>query len=73
MAVAYLLSGVIPTPSGAGSLEFIFLLFFSGFVEFDKALVAMLVFRFATWIMPSAVGAVLVAAERARERRTRDY
>lgn len=72
MAVAYLLSGVVPTPSGAGSLEFIFLLFFSGFVEFDKALVAILVFRFATWIMPFAVGAVLAAAERARERRTGD-
>lgn len=71
MALAYLLSGVIPAPSGAGGLEFAFLLLFDRFAGFDRALLAVLVFRFATWIMPFAVGGILVAAERAGERRMR--
>lgn len=64
MAVAYMLSGVIPTPSGAGSLEVIFMLAFSEFTGLDMALSAILLFRFATWIMPFAVGGVLLLAER---------
>lgn len=31
MAIAYMLAGVIPAPSGIGSLEFVFLLFFNCF------------------------------------------
>lgn len=59
MAVAYMLSGIIPTPSGAGSLEFVFLLFFSRFVKAQTALPAILVFRFATWIVPFLIGGVV--------------
>lgn len=61
MAVVYMLSGVIPTPSGAGSLEVLFVLAFSAFTGADMALPAILVFRFATWVMPFAVGGVLLA------------
>lgn len=60
MAVAYMLSGIIPAPSGAGALEFVFLLFFAGFVEEGMALPAILLFRFATWVLPFAVGGVFV-------------
>ena len=56
MAVAYMLAGVIPAPSGIGALEFVFLLFFTGFVEAGAALPAILLFRFVTWILPFGVG-----------------
>lgn len=56
MAVVYMLSGIIPAPSGAGSLEFVFLLFFSGMIRAQTALPAILVFRFATWIVPFLIG-----------------
>lgn len=61
MAVVYLLAGIIPTPSGAGSLEFVFLLFFSRFIEAQTALPAVLVFRFATWIVPFLIGGIVKA------------
>lgn len=60
MAVVYMLSGVIPAPSGIGSLEFVFLLFFGVFAESGTAVPAVLVFRFATWILPFAIGGVLL-------------
>lgn len=56
MAVVYMLAGIIPAPSGAGSLEFVFLLFFSGMIRAQVALPAILVFRFATWIVPFLIG-----------------
>lgn len=68
-AAAYMLSGVIPTPSGAGSLEVIFVLFFSRYTGSDRALSVILLFRFATWILPFAVGGVLLLAERVEERK----
>ena len=62
MAVVYMLAGVIPAPSGIGSLEFVFWLFFSPSVGGQAAISAILVFRFATWFMPFVMGAVLVTA-----------
>lgn len=59
MAVTYMLSGVIPSPSGAGSLEFVYLLFFTEFIEAKTAVPAILVFRFATWIIPFVIGGVV--------------
>lgn len=59
MAVVYMLSGVIPAPSGAASLEFVFLLFFSRFAGTQAVVPAILVFRFVTWIIPFMVGGVL--------------
>lgn len=59
MAVIYMLAGVIPAPSGIGSLEFVFLLFFSCFVSEAAAVPAILVFRFATWIVPFLVGGII--------------
>lgn len=59
MAVVYMLSGVIPAPSGAGSLEFVFLIFFSRFVETQAAIPAVLVFRFATWVVPFVTGSIV--------------
>lgn len=59
MSVAYMLSGVIPAPSGVGSLEFVFLLFFSGVAKTQTAVPAILVFRFATWVIPFMIGGVI--------------
>ena len=67
MAVAYMLSGIIPAPSGAGALEFVFLLFFSHFKDSGRALSVILLFRFATWVLPFGIGGGLMAAGRRKE------
>lgn len=59
MAVVYMLAGVIPAPSGIGSLEFVFLLFFEWFAEEGVTVPAILLFRFATWIVPFLIGALI--------------
>lgn len=59
MAVVYMLSGVIPAPSGVGSLEFVFLLFFSRFAGAQTVVPAILVFRFVTWVLPFVAGGVM--------------
>lgn len=63
MAVSFMLAGVIPAPSGAVSLEFVFFLFFTGFVSYAKAVPAILLFRFATWICPALIGGGLLIGE----------
>ena len=64
MAVAFMLAGVIPAPSGAVSLEFVFLLFFGHFADYQSAVTGILLFRFATWICPAAVGGIMLAGQR---------
>lgn len=56
MAWAYLLAGAIPSPSGLGSLEvtFIYLLKSQGIIV--QATLAILVFRFASMILPFIAG-----------------
>lgn len=66
MALSFMLSGVIPAPSGAGALEFVFLLFFTQFVDMATAVIAILVFRFVTWICPAVVGGIFLAVRRYR-------
>lgn len=68
MALSYMLAGVIPAPSGAGALEFVFLLFFARFVNTGMAVTAILVFRFATWICPAAVGGIFLLVRRQPDR-----
>lgn len=64
MAVAYMLAGVIPAPSGIGSLEFVFLLFFNCFAQENNTVPSILVFRFATWIVPFVIGAIVYTADK---------
>lgn len=59
MAIIYMLAGVIPAPSGIGSLEFVFLLFFSHFASEAAAVPAILVFRLVTWIVPFIIGGIV--------------
>ncbi len=67
MAVAYMLAGVIPAPSGIGSLEFVFLLLFGFFLPESVTVPAILVFRFVTWIVPFAIGGLIVLLQRINE------
>mgnify|MGYP006949003448 FL=1 len=59
MAIAYMLAGVIPAPSGIGSLEFVFLLFFNCFAGEMYTVPAILVFRFTTWLVPFIIGGII--------------
>ncbi len=67
MAVTYMLAGVIPAPSGIGSLEFVFLLLFGFFLPESVTVPAILVFRFVTWIVPFGVGGFIVLLQRMKE------
>lgn len=74
MAVVYMLAGVIPTPSGIGSLEFVYLLFFGSFAEPEVTVPSLLVFRFVTWILPFAVGGLFCLYDRfVLEGRSKNY
>lgn len=64
MSVSYMLAGVIPAPSGIGSLEFVFLLFFSCFAGDAVIVPAILVFRFATWIVPFFIGCIFFLTDK---------
>lgn len=68
MAVSFMLSGVIPAPSGAGALEFVFFLFFSEFGDSGAVVSALLVYRFVTWIYPAVVGGGLLFLRRLSEK-----
>lgn len=59
MAAVYMLAGVIPAPSGIGSLEFVYLLFFGVLADSGDIVPALLVFRFVTWIFPFMLGGIL--------------
>ena len=69
MAVVYMLAGVIPAPSGIGSLEFVFLLFFGQFAETGTTVPTILLFRFVTWILPFGVGGIIIAGDKCSEYR----
>lgn len=58
MAAVYMLAGVIPAPSGIGSLEFVYLLIFGVFAAPDITVPSLLVFRFVTWILPFTIGGI---------------
>lgn len=62
MAAVYILAGVIPAPSGIGSLEFIYLLLFGVLAEPETTVPTLLVFRFVTWILPFIIGGILCLA-----------
>lgn len=56
--------GVIPTPAGIGSVEAVFTLLFRRLLPEAKALSAVLLYRFATMLLPCAIGAFFVLGER---------
>lgn len=57
MAVVFTLAGVLPAPSGFGSLELVFVLLYGKLTGNAKAVSAILLFRFVTNIIPFVIGA----------------
>ncbi|MFV0395796.1 MAG: lysylphosphatidylglycerol synthase domain-containing protein [Coprobacillaceae bacterium] len=58
MAVCNMLSGVIPTPYGFGSLEFICLILFGQIINDPKIISMLLLYRFFTDVFPLTIGGI---------------
>lgn len=67
-SLSVMLAAVLPAPGGIGSTEFMFTLLFSVIVGTDMAGAASLLYRFATFVFPFAVGAVIVVVRRIKKR-----
>jgi uncharacterized protein (TIRG00374 family) len=68
MAVCNMLAGVLPAPSGIGSLEYVFLQLFKTMTKASIAASVILLYRFVTWMMPFAIGGVFVAFYKKRRK-----
>ena len=67
-AAAQMLAGVIPTPAGLGSLEFVFLIFSTKIVGAAEAGAAMILLRCAVNIIPLVLGALLALTDRRKRK-----
>ncbi|MGX7162757.1 lysylphosphatidylglycerol synthase transmembrane domain-containing protein [Enterococcus massiliensis] len=65
-----ILAGVIPSPAGIGSFEFVYLLLFRPLVGTVDAVSSMLLYRFASYIWPFLIGFVYILAEKRKVIRT---
>lgn len=59
-----ILSGVIPTPAGIGSFEFVYLMLFKPLVGTVDAVSSMLLYRFASFVWPFLIGFIYVMLEK---------
>lgn len=57
-AFAIILAGVLPTPAGIGSFEFVFAFIFKPVVGSVDAISALLLYRFASYVLPFLIGLV---------------
>ena len=64
MSFVIAISGVMVAPAGIGTLEFVFMMLFSGMASSDKLLLAILLYRFFTFIVPGLVGAIVVIVDK---------
>ena len=67
-----MLAGVIPTPAGLGSLEFVFLMFSTKIVGAAEAGAAMILLRCAVNIIPLVPGALLALTDRRKKKGSRE-
>ncbi|MBF0009558.1 flippase-like domain-containing protein [Enterococcus casseliflavus] len=67
ISFAVVLSGVIPTPAGIGSFEFIYMLLFGPLVGTVDAASSMLLYRLATFIWPFIIGFAYVMKEKRKD------
>ncbi len=58
-ALANMLAGVIPAPSGLGALETVFIILFSPVLRRERAISLALVYRFVTTMVPFIVGSIV--------------
>lgn len=62
MAVCNMLGCVMVAPSGVGTLDFVFAIFFGSIIPEDKAVAAaILIYRFFTWVVPFLIGLIPAA------------
>lgn len=59
-SLALMLAGIIPAPGGVGSTEGVFILLFTRIAGGIRATSAMLLYRFATYMVPCALGGICV-------------
>lgn len=59
-----ILAGVIPSPAGIGAFEFVYLFLFSPLVGTVDAISSMLLYRFASYVLPFFLGFVQVLIDR---------
>lgn len=59
-ALAATMSGILPAPGGLGTTEAVFVLMFSCLVPQSRAVSAMLLYRFATYMLPCILGGICV-------------
>ncbi|KAF1298682.1 hypothetical protein BAU15_11185 [Enterococcus sp. JM4C] len=64
---AVILAGVVPTPGGIGSFEFVYLLLFRPLVGTVDAISSVLLYRFGTFVLPFLLGFVYVLIERRKK------
>lgn len=64
ISFAVVLSGVIPTPAGIGSFEFVYLLLFRPVVGTVDAVSSLLLYRFSSFILPFIYGFFYVMVEK---------
>jgi len=60
MSFVIAISGVMVAPAGIGTSEFVFMLLFAGMASNDKLLLAILLYRFFTFVVPGIVGVIVV-------------
>ncbi|MDO5293024.1 MAG: lysylphosphatidylglycerol synthase transmembrane domain-containing protein [bacterium] len=60
VAIIYILAAAIPTPSGVGSIEAVYVLLGVKFMTSIEAAASMLLFRFATMIVPCVIGGIYI-------------
>lgn len=61
VSMASVLAGIIPSPAGIGSFDFIFVLLFSPLVGKVSAVSGLLLYRFATYFIPFIIGLIYTA------------
>ncbi|GCF94528.1 phosphatidylglycerol lysyltransferase [Enterococcus florum] len=64
------LGGVLPAPGGIGGFEFVYVLLFQELIGRVEAISSMLLYRYATYLLPFLIGMVYVLVNKQREIRT---
>ncbi|HIU74629.1 MAG TPA: flippase-like domain-containing protein, partial [Candidatus Pelethocola excrementipullorum] len=58
-SMVYVLSGVIPSPGGIGSLEFVFILLFGEIIAGEQAASIIILFRLLISVVPFLIGTLV--------------
>ena len=69
VSLAVMLAAVIPAPAGIGSTEFVFTMLFAVMAGTGMAGSASLLYRFATFVVPFLIGAVVALNHQKKKRR----